>query len=88
MLSLHKLQYLDKDTKERKKSLFEAKQKPLKYSICLHDGKKLKIKKTDTINFRPLKQETQARIYSSGIENNTYLNCSSAAQETKKPKSD
>ena len=86
VLLLHKSQYLNKDTKERKKSLFEAKQKLLKYSICFCDGQNLKIKKTDAINSRPLKQETQVRIYSSDIENNTYLNCSSAAQEIKNEK--
>ena len=55
VLLLHKSQYLNKDTKERKKSLFEAKRKLLKDSICFYDGKYLKIKKTDAINSRPLK---------------------------------
>ena len=86
VLLLHKSQYLNKDTKERKK-VSEVKRKLLNYSICFYDGKYLKIKKTHAINSRPLKQETQVRIYSSGIENNTYLNCSSAAQEIKNGKS-
>ena len=55
VLLLHKSQYLNKDTKERKKSLFEVKRKLLKYSICFYDGKNFKIKKTDAINSRPLK---------------------------------
>ena len=45
VLLLHKSQYLNKDTKERKKSLFEVKRKLPKYSICFYDGKNLKIKK-------------------------------------------
>ena len=55
VLLLHKSQYLNKDTKERKKYLFEVKRKLLKYSICFYDGKNFKIKKTDAINSRPLK---------------------------------
>ena len=54
VLLLHKSQYLNKDTKERK-SLFEVKRKLLKYSICFYDENNLKIKRTDTINLRPLK---------------------------------
>ena len=37
------------------KCSFEVKRKLLKYSICLHDEKNLKIKRTDTIKSRPLK---------------------------------
>ena len=54
VLLLHKSQYLNKDTKERK-GLFEVKRKLLRYSICFYDGKDLKIKKTDAINSMPLK---------------------------------
>ena len=78
VLLLHKSQYLNKDTKERKKVSLKL-TKLLKYSICFYDRKNFKIKKTDVINSRPLKKETSVRIHSSGIENNTYLNCSSAA---------
>ena len=55
VLLLHKSQYLNKDTKERKKGLFEVRRKLPKYSIGFYDGKNFKIKKTDAINSRPLK---------------------------------
>ena len=54
MLLLHKSQYLNKDTKERK-NVSEVKRKLLKYSICFYDGKNFKIKKKDAINSKPLK---------------------------------
>ena len=66
VLLLHRSQYLNRDTKERKIGLFEVQRKLLKYSICLYDGKNLKIKKTDAIKSRPLKIENLG-----GIDNNT-----------------
>ena len=49
VLLLHKSQYLNKDTKERK-NVSEVKRKLLKYSICFYDGKNFKIKKTNIYN--------------------------------------
>ena len=45
MLLLHKSQYLNKDTKERKKVSLKWNENLLKYSICFYDGKNPKIKK-------------------------------------------
>ena len=54
VLLLHKSQYLNKDTKKRKKVSLKLNEN-YSYSIGFYDGKNLKIKKTDAINSRPLK---------------------------------
>ena len=86
VLLLPKSKYLNQDTKGQKKSLFEVKRKLLKYSICFYDERNFKIKKTGTINSRPLKIENLAANSQLWYRKYTYLNCSIAAQEIKMEK--
>ena len=65
------------------KCFFEVKRKLLKYSICLHDEKNLKIKRTDTIKSRPLKIGKLGESSQLWYRKYTYLNNGKADWEIK-----